>query len=161
ELDRGAVLTPSFLIDMDKVFEDFVFRAIGERLSIPGTRWRQGKTTTLDEAGRIRIKPDLSLWRGGSCCFVGDAKYKATDVGDNDDLYQLLAYVRATGLESGLLVYATTARQASTHVVRYDGARLHVRQLDLTASEPALLKDVADLSRYIAGTSTAASAVAS
>ena len=62
----------------------------------------------LDEAGRVRLQPDLSWWDGRVCTFVGDAKYKRTkdERVPNADLYQMLAYATALDLPGGLLVYA-------------------------------------------------------
>src|SRR5262249_3789070 len=75
DLAPGAARTPTFLIDMNKVFEDFVFRGLEDRLGRFG-RWRQGRTVYLDVGARVRMYPDLSLWVGKECLFVGDAKYK-------------------------------------------------------------------------------------
>jgi 5-methylcytosine-specific restriction enzyme subunit McrC len=150
DLEAGSSATSTFLLDMDKVFEDFLYRALGDALPALGLRWKQGRQTTLDVDGQITIRPDLSLWRGTTCRFVADAKYKETDVGENDDLYQLLSYVRALGLRDGMLVYAAMARGAKEHVVRHDGSRLHVRTLDLTLTEPELLAQVGELAQLIA-----------
>jgi 5-methylcytosine-specific restriction enzyme subunit McrC len=154
ELLHGGVRAPNFVVDMDKVFEDFVFAAIGDELKVPSARWRQGKGMTLDVAGRVRIKPDLTLWGEKMCRFVGDVKYKVTEVGEHGDLYQVLSYARATGLAEALLIYASAEEPVQTHVVRNDGTTLHVRSVDLEGSEPELRQDIASLAslvREIAG----------
>ncbi len=118
ELRPGNAWTSSVLFDMNQVFEDFVFAALGDELRrlLPASyRWRQGKSIPLDEDKRIRPEPDLSLWHGSRCTFIGDAKYKITKQGEPDDLYQLLAYCCATGLNAGLLLYAEQPSGPTAH----------------------------------------------
>jgi len=67
DLAHGERRVPSFIIDMDKVFEDFVFAALGDELNLPGVTWAQGRHMRLDIAGRVRITPDLALWTRGAC----------------------------------------------------------------------------------------------
>lgn len=152
DLFHGSTRTPTFLLDMDKVFEDFVYRALGDALSLDGRQWRQGASRRLDVAGRVTIKPDLSLWRDRDCVFVGDVKYKRTAAGENDDLYQLLAYCRALGVPSGVLIYATTEGQQIEHEVRRDGTLLRVRALDVSGSDATILQRVDELARDIEST---------
>lgn len=147
ELDHGTTRTPAFVVDMDKVFEDFLSRSLGAALSSTGYRWRQGTARHLDVAGRVTIKPDLSLWKGRRCVFVGDAKYKRTSQGENSDLYQMLAYCKALGLNSGLLVYATTEADAIEHEILRDGTRIVVRALDLRGTDDEILQRVDVLAR--------------
>lgn len=149
DLVHGGAPVPSFVIDMDKVFEDFVYRVVGDALKLRRGRWRQGKETTLDVRGRVAIKPDLSIWVGKRCTFVGDVKYKVTDIGENDDLYQVLSYARATGVREAVLVYASAAREADQHVVRHDGTTLHVRYIDLEANDDAIFAAATELAKLI------------
>jgi 5-methylcytosine-specific restriction enzyme subunit McrC len=136
ELHPGTATTSSILFDMNDVFEDFVWAAIGDELRaiLPaGYRWRQGKSIALDEDGQVRPEPDLSLWHGSRCVFVGDAKYKETEQGEVGDVYQLLAYCSATGLAEGLLLYAEKPSGPSVHHVVRGGPRLRVETVDVTA----------------------------
>jgi 5-methylcytosine-specific restriction enzyme subunit McrC len=136
ELHPGAASTSSILFDMNDVFEDFVWAAIGDELRgilPPNYRWRQGKSVALDEDRRVRPEPDLSLWHGSRCVFVGDAKYKETEQGEVGDIYQLLAYCSATGLDEGLLLYAEKPKGPSVHRVVRSGPRLRVETVDVTA----------------------------
>lgn len=149
DLHPGPATTSSILFDMNDVFEDFVFAAIGDELrSILPTRyrWRQGKSIALDEDRSVRAEPDLSLWDGTRCVFVGDAKYKETERGEVDDLYQLLAYCAATGLDEGLLLYAEKVSPPSVHQIVRGGPRLRVETVDLTAP----LDDVQTRCRLVA-----------
>ena len=134
EADRGNVRVPGFLVDMNRLFEQFVVQALREELGVSAQVLRSGVVGTLDEAGQIRLQPDLSWWRRGICTFVGDVKYKSiTDRAPNPDIYQLLAYATAFDLPGGLLIYAGTSRPTA-HEVRYAGKRLEVVSIDLSGS---------------------------
>ena len=109
EADRGdGVRAPGFLVDMNRLFERFVVRALREALGADDRTLRSGAGTTLDEQGRIRLEPDLSWWPRGFGTFVGDVKYKHDDRVPNPDLYQLLAYATAFDLPGGLLTVSYT-----------------------------------------------------
>jgi len=148
ELPRGqrdrnqTVWASSFLVDMNMVFEEFVRTSLRENLRLTLRQFPKGgkhQLLTLDDRGyangRVKLEPDLSWWERESCRFVGDAKYKRTDRdGENGDLYQLLAYVVATNLSAGLLIYAAGEAAPSIHTVRHLGKELHVAALDLSVA---------------------------
>lgn len=111
ELADGKVRAASFLIDMNKVFEDFVVVALREALGLTAGVFPQGaqnRRLCLDQEERVRLEPDISWWENGRCTFVGDTKYKRASGNDarNADIYQVLAYAVAAGLPSALLIYA-------------------------------------------------------
>ena len=134
EADRGNVRVPGFLVDMNRLFEQFVVQALREELGVSAQVLRSGVVGTLDEAGQIRLQPDLSWWHRGRCTFVGDVKYKnITARAPNPDIYQLLAYATAFDLPGGLLIYAGTSRPTA-HEVRYAGKHLEVVSIDLSGS---------------------------
>lgn len=137
----------SFLVDMNRVFEDFVRTAVRERLGLSEKAFPRGGThprLTLDdrgaETGRIKLEPDLSWWEGPDCVFVRDVKYKRTGRhGESPDLYQLLAYTVAADLPTGLLVYAAGEDAPTKHVVRHLNRTLEVMALDLAGTPDQLL----------------------
>jgi 5-methylcytosine-specific restriction enzyme subunit McrC len=161
ELHPGAASTSSILFDMNDVFEDFVWAAIGDELRrvLPASyTWRQGKSIALDEDRRVRPEPDLSLWEGSRCVFVGDAKYKQTERGEVEDLYQLLAYCSATGLDEGFLLYAEKPSGPTVHRVVRGGPRLRVETVDITAPLTELQERCQVLASEIGSTAAAAAA---
>jgi 5-methylcytosine-specific restriction enzyme subunit McrC len=132
----------SFVIDLAKVFEDFVATALREALGLPPRlfpRQASGRHLYLDADRTIGLKPDLTWWRDERCVFVGDVKYKktASTAGvQHPDIYQLLAYTTATELPRGLLVYA--AGEDVERVVRIPGANKQVEVVTLDLNrEPA------------------------
>lgn len=141
ELQAGRTVMSGLFFDMNDVFEDFVFQSLRDHLSPwmrPGQRWVQGRSLRLDEDGYLRPEPDLAWWDGERCIFVGDAKYKETAAGESSDLYQLLAYCAAAGVERGMLVYAALASERAEHRVVHSGPTLHLESLDITSPLPEL-----------------------
>ena len=147
ESGRGSVRAQGFLMDMNVVFQDFVTSALREVLEVSEKAFLERNIPSLDEEGRVHLKPDLTWWHGGTCVFVGDAKYKQVEVQrvPNADLYQLLAYTTALDLPGGLLVYAKGEADPVTHQVRYSGKRLEIEALNLSGSLEAVLKRVGEL----------------
>ncbi len=142
ESRRGGVRTSGFLIDMNRVFQEFVTRALREALGVTDRLFGERTIRSLDEGGEIGLKPDLTWWDGSSVVFVGDAKYKclATSSAPNADLYQLLAYVTALDLRGGLLVYAEGEAEAGIYRLRGSHRRLEVVALDLSGTLDEVLK---------------------
>ena len=151
-----------FLLDMDKLFEDFVTVALREALREHGLTARLQDPHHLDTAGLVRIRPDLVV-RGGdgrTPLAVVDAKYKV-DKADgllNADLYQALAYATVLGLSAAHLVYAAGRRPELVHEVRGttagpggSGLRLYRHSLDLSAEPAQLLSALRDIARRLAG----------
>ncbi len=60
ELLHGNVTGASFLLDMNKVFEQFLFAALAEALGLSASEWKNGKFLSLDVGGKIMLGPDLS-----------------------------------------------------------------------------------------------------
>jgi 5-methylcytosine-specific restriction enzyme subunit McrC len=154
ELADGHIQAAAFLVDMNKVFEDFVVVALREALHLSERVFPQGASDRwlwLDKARTVRLQPDLSWWQGASCTFIGDVKYKRVKaVGvEHPDLYQLLAYVTATNLPGGLLVYAAGEGEPVTHQIVHFGKELEVVTLDLCGSPSEILDRVRKLARRV------------
>ena len=141
---------------MNKFFQEFVTQALREALGVSDRLFRSDRNlprqVRLDEAGRIRLNPDLSWWDGESCKFVGDAKYKNIDGRKNppvSDLYQLLAYTTALDLPGGMLIYAKGEADPIIYKVQYSGKRLEVATLDLSCPLDEILAQVEGLARRV------------
>ena len=150
ELLNGKVAGAAFLIDMNKVFERFLYVALGEVLGLPERQWKHEETLTLDEDSRIVMKPDLSWWtpssgkNGARPLFVGDAKYKKLDPQgfEHSDIYQMLAYCTATDLPSGMLVYAAGEDKPREYKIKHAGKTIEVASLDLSGTPENILGEV-------------------
>ena len=153
----GEVRAASFLIDMNKVFEDFLVVAVREALGVTADAFpqgAQGRKLHLDREGCLRLEPDISWCENGRCTFVGDAKYKPASGGDarSADLYQVLAYAVAARLPSALLVYAAAdnADEDAGAVYRLvDGRCVEQVVLDLRGETTELLDRVTPLAAKV------------
>ena len=157
ELSHGEVTGAAFLIDMNRVFERFLYVALGEALRLPGHQWKSGAGLSLDEDERISMKPDLSWWPAspenaeGRPLFVGDAKYKSHKPQDfeHGDVYQMLAYCTAANLASGLLVYAAGEHESREYRIRHVDKVIEVASLNLLGTPEAILKEVGRLATVV------------
>ncbi len=154
ETERGGLRASGFLIDMNVIFQEFVTRALRDELRVSDRVFHADdriERVTLDEAGRVRLKPDLTWWDGGDCTFAGDVKYKRIEDAHvpNADLYQLLAYATALDLPGGLLIYAQGEEEPAAHRVRHADKLLEVAALDLSGTPAALLARIADLAKRV------------
>lgn len=156
EATRGEVRAAGFLMDMNRVFQEFVTVALREVLGLSVNTLSEKWVGTLDEgdkgeAGKVWIRPDL-VWReGGGYSFVGDVKYKnLTDKSvPEEDLYQLLAYVTALDLPGGMLIYAQGEAEVADYTVRHSGKTLKVAALDLSGNLEQTLGRVRELAGQI------------
>ena len=156
ESGRGSVRATGFLMDMNRVFQEFVTVALREELRLTASEFSERAIMSLDVADRINLRPDL-VWRSGSSyVFVGDAKYKdITDSGvRSEDLYQLLAYVTALDLPGGMLIYAAGRTEGVVHQVRHSGKRLEVASLDIAGTLDETLQHVSLLASHVRELST-------
>ena len=146
ELFHGEVAGAAFFVDMNKVFEKFLYAALREALDLPESQWQHEASLTLDESERIRMKPDMSWrlpgerhgWR-----FVADAKYKTPPTGfEHSDVYQILAYCIAAALRHGMLVYAAGKADPVPYKIKHLGTTIEVTSIDLAGEPESILKAV-------------------
>ena len=150
ETERGEVRASGFLMDMNRVFQDFLAAALRERLELPASAFGERSIESLDESGRVSLRPDLVWTEGGRTVFVGDAKYKnAGSEAPNADIYQLLAYSTAVDLPGGLLIYAKGEAEELDYTVRHTGKHLRVVALDLSGSLDEVLHRVEEIAEAV------------
>ncbi len=152
ELRHGSTRASAFLMDMNKVFENFVVMALREALGTTERSFPQGargRRLYLDSNRRILLRPDISWWED-TCSFVGDVKYKEVppDGVIHSDLYQLLAYVIACGLPGGLLIYGSGGASTVHQVVRA-GKTLELASTDLSRPPEDILQQMRVLSERV------------
>lgn len=153
EQRRGDLHVSGFVVDMWKVFEDFVGAALREGLSAKGSTSLQHRMH-LDHARNVDLRPDM-LWTGhDGRQIVADAKYKAEKPAGfpQADLYQMLAYCTVLGVREGHLIYAQGEELAISHKVVGADVTLHCHTLDLAGSPSSMLAQIAELAgRLYAG----------
>ncbi|MGB8022051.1 MAG: hypothetical protein WCF04_12540, partial [Candidatus Nanopelagicales bacterium] len=155
ETGPGGLEMAGFVVDMARVYEDFVGTALTEALArYPGgTRLQHPSRLDIPEApgtrAAIPMKVDVVHAVNGRPRMVFDAKYKAADPGGtypNADHYQMLAYCTALQVPTAWLVYAGGGAPARRRVVNTDVTVVEY-PLDLSAPPTALLDRVDCLAR--------------
>ena len=164
EAMRGKFRASGFLMDMNKVFQDFVTVALREKLGLSADEFRSDKRLAghlaekdPTKGNRIALYPDISWWEGKRCVFVGDAKYKRIRKDarvPNADLYQILAYATALDLPGGLLIYAKddeTERDAPLGEYRVLNTckTLEGVELDLSGDLKEVLRRVGEIAEKV------------
>jgi 5-methylcytosine-specific restriction enzyme subunit McrC len=153
EEGNSDVTVNGFLLDMPKLFEDFVTVALREALvEICGGRIVAQCPYEFDEAGRVTLRPDI-VWKvRGQPAAVVDAKYKTEQPAGypNADLYQLLAYCTVLGLHRGHLIYAKGSKEPAGHIVRRSGVEIICHAVDLDVEPAILLAQMRGLAEKIA-----------
>lgn len=165
DLHRGDIAASAFLIDMNKVFEDFVVVALRESLGVTDKVLVQNarhRSVVFDQAGRVALLPDITIWSGSVCTFIGDVKYKRvrSESYPNADIYQLAAYTIAADLPSGMLIYAAGEDEPAVVDIKHIGKRLEMVALDLSSTPDQVLGQVAALGARIHAESERQAAVA-
>jgi 5-methylcytosine-specific restriction enzyme subunit McrC len=154
EAGRGRHSVASFVVNMAKVFEDFVTTSLREALDgYPGETSGQYETF-LDEAeagqmgNRVRMAVDIVHSVRGAPAMVFDAKYKAASAADgytNADYYQMLAYCTALTVPTAWLIYAGPG-QPRVRGIRNSEVSVVEYPIDLSQSPEDLLARVQKLS---------------
>jgi len=150
----GHAAISSFMVNMNAVFEDFVFASLKERLR---GSWHVDKVkVSLDVASHVPTEPDLLFSdRTGSTVLVADTKYKLTSDGRgrNADYYQLLAYCTSLGLPRGVLIYCDIDGDAPapsrTITVRHAGTVLETFRVRLSGSFTDIAREFDRLAQHL------------
>lgn len=149
--DRSA---SSFLVDMNRLFEEFITQRLGRALR--GRLQVEGQYPAhLDTGSKVPIRPDLVFCQHDVPVLVADIKYKrlADDKARTSDYYQLLSYATALGLEEGVLIYCGVegASTESQVTVLHTEKRLHTLPIDLAGSPDAVAVEIARVAEWILG----------
>jgi len=132
----GVFAFRSFLLDMNKLFEEFVAALLSERTHGDVTVSRH-TPVCLGRENKLRMFPDVTIKRGGEAIAVLDCKYKrlGRDEFENQDYYQALAYCTALDLKRGLLVYPRhVAGSDEEIIVRNSDVSIRQLAIDLGGS---------------------------
>jgi 5-methylcytosine-specific restriction enzyme subunit McrC len=142
EVNSGSLPVAAFVVDMAKVFEDFVTTAFTEALKQRPGRTRAQLTKSLDRKDRVRIRPDIVHTVDDVPRIIIDAKYKMQEGGNNADYYQMLAYCTALNVAMGWLIYAQGDPAPAVAIIRNTGITVIAQPLDLTSPPKSLLEQI-------------------
>lgn len=133
---EGASSGYAFLLNVAKVYEDFVGRVLQATLHPEGfdvdlqvSDWR------LDTDGKIQMRPDIVISRSGRVVAVADTKYKVWGESDgsppNADVYQALAYAVTAGVRGVHLLYVSGDKEPRQYRIATTGTTVFAHAVDL------------------------------
>ncbi len=144
----GPAARPAFLLDMERVFERYVTRGV------VGAFGGDGRTATAQEthvvAAGVEMRPDVTVRRDGRPALVVDAKWKRTiGAPAPADLYQMLAYCTALGVERAVLVYPGRRDRLRTYALLKAPIRVEMRTLRVVGDAAACRRSLGRLRRAL------------
>ena len=155
---EGGLEVPSFVVNMNEVFEDFVVAALQDAMRTidRGLVLDQGpkrRGLALDVAKKIRLVPDISVWRVPACVDIADVKYKRVNAAGvkHPDIYQLLSYLVSTDLAAGMLIYAKGEADPALHRVVNIDRDLEVVAVDLEQESDDVLDQIDRIAERLVG----------
>jgi 5-methylcytosine-specific restriction enzyme subunit McrC len=103
--NAGPTPSPAFLLDMERVFENYCISSCMRHFNAHHQRYGQygPAVQPLYRFGDLSMRPDLVWHKAGVPVLVVDAKWKKDAV--QQDIYQVLAYCAALGVQQAMLVY--------------------------------------------------------
>jgi 5-methylcytosine-specific restriction enzyme subunit McrC len=154
-LSEGTTPTPTFLLDMEWVFERYLTRGLIEAFDLPSWQTEVQQTHIVSEArpGQIDVsmKPDLLVSHQGQPMLLVDAKWKRLREGfpETADLYQMLAYCSALAVDRAALVYPGRRDRVGSYRIREAGVEVSVHTLCVTAAPRRCRKALRRLGRML------------
>lgn len=128
----GEKISLSFLIDMNKLFEDFVGNLLLIRFGDDVVRL-QKKSYPEVKGRKLRVIPDIILSYKGSLSVVVDTKYRElTSKPEESEVAQMVLYSLSTGVKRCILVY--TGKDAIYGYQLKEQINLETLSLDLNTS---------------------------
>jgi len=124
--------TPFFcyLVDMNWLFERYVVAVVRREMELCGLEVKRQESHHLDHEGVVSIRPDAVLYQGERRCLAIDAKYKLDP--SQADLYQMVAYCHALGIQRAVLVYPASEQPPKGRVLVRGPGDLEVIYLGLS-----------------------------
>ena len=150
---EGRQQTASFVVDMARVFEDFVGTALRSAMAAyPGElrlRYNALLSEAVRDSDRLSVRPDAVHLLGGRPVVAYNAKYRAaSDAGASltADHYQMLAHCTALAVPTAWLVYAGQGEVKLRRILNTD---IDIVEFPLDLSQPpsAILASVQELAR--------------
>lgn len=123
----------SFVVDMNKVFESYVFQVLSGGLKEFDDSYRVErycKRPLFDNLeGKYEITPDYLILREGKVVAVADAKYEKEP--KNDDFYQILTYAERFEVEDAWLIYPSWSGKTYVERFQFKGKRVNLVYFDM------------------------------
>lgn len=140
---HGTIQNPAFMINVGKLFERFVGKALVEGAPNIGLSVHLQKARPLDTGNQVNCKPDIVITdlAGQQVLAVADTKYKDFQRKglSEADAYQMLAYMTAFDTQDSVLLYpAATHTDCSCEMISLasGGSRLNITRAGVDLNLP-------------------------
>lgn len=150
----SPVAIRGFVVDMWKVYEDFVSVALGLELQNHGGEVRTQFRTHLDQHRQAEMRPDMVWSHDSEVVAVLDAKYKVqqSDTFHHPDLFQVNTYASVFGLDTAHLIYSRDPESAdAVPDLTMVGSDIRIKRhtLDLSLSPQGVLEQISQIAGMI------------
>jgi len=130
----------SFVVDMNKVFEEYIYNVFQERLSKQYKVKRYQKRPLFDDTSKYEVEPDYLILKNDEAIIIADAKYKIKPA--IDDFYQILVYADRYDVDNTLLIYPSWSGE--THIESFTFKNKYIQlfyydMLNIESSEDKLI----------------------
>jgi 5-methylcytosine-specific restriction enzyme subunit McrC len=151
----GTTPAPGFLLDMERVFERHVTRGVVEafarsRLHMVSVQVTHTVNQPVADQPDVTMRPDLTIDRDGRPVLVVDAKWKLLPKNlVTEDLYQVMAYATALGVEGVVLIYPGRRWRVREYRFTHTPLRLMVYTLRVGSTREACVRSAGHLGRAL------------
>ncbi|MHB1424836.1 MAG: McrC family protein [Gemmataceae bacterium] len=151
----GSIAAPSFLLDMERVFERYVARGVVEAFAVSrnhtvGVQVAHVVNQVVADQPDVTMRPDLTIDRDGRTVLIVDTKWKNwKGSAETADLHQILAYGTALGAEGVVLVYPGKHWRCQENRFTHTSLRLIVCTLNVGGKRVACERSVRQLTRML------------
>jgi 5-methylcytosine-specific restriction enzyme subunit McrC len=152
----GSTACPAFLLDMEEVFERYVTAGVVRAfaghsrvlVSVQPLFTANKSDASLPD---IHLRPDFTIAAGDRPFLVGDAKWKnlAGSPLVTADLYQVITYCTALGVNRGVLVYPGRRDRVWNYSLARAPLSVEIRMLRVTAKRESCARSLRRLARSL------------
>jgi 5-methylcytosine-specific restriction enzyme subunit McrC len=133
------IFLPSFLVDMETLFEEYVLRVLSQRLRqfrVAGAG--ESAKPLFDDMVAPEANPDVVIYSDGTAVAVGDVKYKPRYT--REDLNQVISYALSYNVKVAVLFLPALTEQDAgrTEIGRIRGIQVYEYALWLGSAELSL-----------------------
>ncbi|GII79229.1 McrBC 5-methylcytosine restriction system component [Sphaerisporangium rufum] len=153
----GSPVVNGLLVQMDKIFEDFLHRALEQILISHGGTWIGNEAVKITTNSSLTIKPDIRWVARQKTQAVIDAKYSDHTDKARDYRFQVITYCAALECLQGHIVYAGGPQGSSIVHHRLRGRLaidLYEHRLDLAAPLSSLRDQIQTIAELMLANTT-------
>jgi 5-methylcytosine-specific restriction enzyme subunit McrC len=152
----GSTACPSFLLDMEEVFERYVTAGVvrgcaGSSRVTVSAQPPYVANQPADDLPDIHLRPDFTLVAGGQPFLVGDIKWKrlAGSPLVTTDLYQVITYCTALGIKDGVLIYPGRRDRVWKYALARAPLTIEIRSLRVIGKREVCTRSLDRLARSL------------